>query len=547
MVREIDIGTGVVSTLASGLDGPVGIWYYAAGNILYETDAATGAIRTIDMGGTVTTLLTNQPSGNEWPVDIVRYADKLYVADQGLNSIWQIDAIAPTTVTIFAGNNDPEGGWNNGTGTSAYFLFPSAFSLSGDNLYVADYGNNEIRKIYLPTASVTTYAGSHLRAGTRDGLLSSMLLYGPQGVSFVSPTMIIAESGNKIIRKVQSSSSSTIAGTAPGSAIGIGSAARFYVPRQLTTDGSSVWIVDGFNHVIRSLDPATKNVGTLAGVVQANQDVIDEADGSAEDAHFAYPSGATQVGSLVFICDNVANTIRKLDLITRWVTTFAGFPFDAGYTDGIGTLARFYGPTSITNDGTYLYVTDFSNNTIRKIEIANANVTTIAGSPPPTLPGDTDQSNPPGGIASNARFRFPFGITTDGTSLFITDRSNNKIRRIDIATGSVSTFAGPAQGSRKSGYKNATGNLAEFRSPRGITTDGTYLYVADSTNHVIRKISIATAAVSTIAGSDAPTVMAGEVDGLGTEARFNTPNGITTDGTSLFVSDIYGNTIRRIR
>jgi hypothetical protein len=76
-IRKIAIGTGDVVPFVSGLDGPTGIYYYALGNILYETDAGTGAVRSISMGGTVTTLLTNQPTGNEWPVDMVRYNDKL--------------------------------------------------------------------------------------------------------------------------------------------------------------------------------------------------------------------------------------------------------------------------------------------------------------------------------------------------------------------------------------------------------------------------------------------------------------------------------------
>jgi sugar lactone lactonase YvrE len=247
----------------------------------------------------------------------------------------------------------------------------------------------------------------------------------------------------------------------------------------------------------------------------------------------------------VFTCDNIANTIRRLDLVTGQVTTFAGTKFSAGYSDGIAALASFNGPTSITNDGTYLYVADYNNHTIRRIEISTANVTTIAGLH--SVQGDADQTDPPGGIASDARFRFPFGITTDGTSVFITERSNHKIRKIDIATGSVSTFAGPAPGSRTSGYINATGNTARFRFPRCITTDGTNLYVADGSNHVIRRINIATAVVDTIAGPDAPYVKAGEVDGTGTGAKFNGPYGITTDGTSLYVSDTGGNTIRRIR
>jgi hypothetical protein len=546
-IRKIEIATGIVSTLALGLDGPMGLFYYPGNGLLYCAEAYSGEVSTISLTGTITTLLANQPSGYEWPTGIVRDASNIYVVDQGVNSIWRIDAANPITATLFAGNNSYVGGWNNGTGSGAQFLYPSGLAfISADLLLVADSGNNEIRSVTVSGASVSTWAGSNTQPGTRDGLVSAMLLYGPQGI-YVTPTnmVVITETGNKLVRRIQSSTGSTIAGTAPGSANGVGSAARFNVPRQLTTDGSSIWIVDGFNHVIRSLDPVSRTVATLAGVVQANQPVIEETDGTAAAALFSYPSGITQVGSLVFICDNVANTIRKLNLVTMQVTTFAGTKWSAGYTDAIGALASFNSPTSITNDGTFLYVTEYYNHTIRRIEIATADVVTIAGLH--EAMGDADDPSPTLGLATDARFRFPFGITTDGTSLFIADRSNNKIRKIDIATGVVSTFAGPAPGSRSSGYVNATGNAARFLFPRGITTDGTYLYMADSYNNVIRRISIATAAVDTVAGPAAPDVKAGEIDGTGTAARFNYPNGITADGTSLYVSDIWGNTIRRIR
>ena len=120
-------------------------------------------------------------------------------------------------------------------------------------------------------------------------------------------------------------------------------------------------------------------------------------------------------------------------------------------------------------------------------------MTTIAGSA--SLMGNTD------GVGASARFRFPFGITTDGTSLFVTDRSNHRIRKIDITSAAVSTLAGSS-----AGYVNGNGSAARFRSPRGITTDGTYLYVADGANHAVRRIDIATAVVDTVAGP-APDLM----------------------------------------
>jgi len=85
-----------------------------------------------------------------------------------------------------------------------------------------------------------------------------------------------------------------------------------------------------------------------------------------------------------------------------------------------------------------------------------------------------------------ARFSAPNGITTDGTNLYVTDTGNSTIRKIVISTGVVTTLAGSSAGS--SGSTDGTGTSARFYSPYGITTDGTNLYVADTFNHTIRKI-----------------------------------------------------------
>ena len=91
-IRKVEIATGIVSTLASGLDGPMGLFYYPGNGLLYCTEAYSGEVSTISLAGTVTTLLANQPSGYEWPTGIVRDASNIYVVDQGVNSIWKIDA-----------------------------------------------------------------------------------------------------------------------------------------------------------------------------------------------------------------------------------------------------------------------------------------------------------------------------------------------------------------------------------------------------------------------------------------------------------------------
>ena len=223
--------------------------------------------------------------------------------------------------------------------------------------------------------------------------------------------------------------------------------------------------------------------------------------------------------------------IRKIVISTGAVTTLAGSPGSSGSTNGTGTSAKFNHPDHLTTDGTNLYVTDANNHTIRKIVISTGFVTTLAGSA-----GSTGSTN---GTGTTARFHYPRGIVTDGTNLYVSDHNNHTIRKIVIATGVVSTFAGSAG---SSGSTDATGTAARFSYPYGITTDGTDLYLVDAGKHTIRKIVISTGAVTTLAGSGS----SGSTDAVGKAARFNSPYAITIEGSDLYVADNSNHKIRKI-
>ncbi len=213
------------------------------------------------------------------------------------------------------------------------------------------------------------------------------------------------------------------------------------------------------------------------------------------------------------------------------VSTLAGSGA-SGAADGTGSAASFSFPAGIATDGKNLFVADTFGNTIRKVVIATGAVTTLAGA---SASGSLD------GIGTAARFNTPYGITiaNDGSALYISDFANNSIRSLDLATGTVATLAGATT----AGSSDGIGAAASFKGPRGITTDGANLYVADSGNHAVRKIVIATRVVTTLAGSAATS---GTADNNGTSATFNTPDGIATDGTSLYLADSAANNVRRI-
>ena len=221
--------------------------------------------------------------------------------------------------------------------------------------------------------------------------------------------------------------------------------------------------------------------------------------------------------------------IRKIVISTGAVTTLAGNT-SSGSTDATGTAARFLYPTGITTDGTNLYVADRLNHKIRKIVISSGVVTTLAGS---GSEGSAD------GTGTSASFKYPNGITNDGTNLYVADRTNHTIRKIVISSGVVTTLAGSAG---SSGSTNGTGTSAKFKFPYGITSDGTNLYLADGSNYVIRKIVISTGVVTTLAGSGS----SGSTDAAGTDATFNDPYGIYTDGTNLYVTENSNHKIRKI-
>ncbi|SVE13162.1 uncharacterized protein METZ01_LOCUS466016, partial [marine metagenome] len=175
--------------------------------------------------------------------------------------------------------------------------------------------------------------------------------------------------------------------------------------------------------------------------------------------------------------------IRKIVIDNGTVTTIAGTgnACTSNCDHATGTSAGFSGPVGITTDGTNLYVADAHNDTIRKIVIDNGTVTTLAGT------GSACTSNCDHATGTSAGFNNPYGITTDGTNLYVADYGIHRIRKIVIDNGTVTTLAGTGSLCRTN-CDNATGTSAGFYRPIDITTDGTNLYVLDYVKNRIRKI-----------------------------------------------------------
>jgi sugar lactone lactonase YvrE len=202
--------------------------------------------------------------------------------------------------------------------------------------------------------------------------------------------------------------------------------------------------------------------------------------------------------------------------------------------DGTAGLARFDTPIGIATDGAgNLYVADYGGSVIRKVTAAGV-VTTLAGAP--RANGIVDGTGPA------ARFSSPRGVAaTPGGTVYVADTFNNTIRQITPA-GVVTTLAGSAIA--PPGALNGTGSTARFNGPEGVAVDAAgNVYVADSGNHLIRKITPG-GVVTTPAGFPG---VPGSADGLAGTARFNTPLGIAVDGNGdLFVADGLNSTIRAV-
>ncbi|MES2536344.1 MAG: NHL repeat-containing protein [Pseudomonadota bacterium] len=550
-IRKVVIATGVVTTLA----GTAGSSGSADGN---------GALARFQ-----------EPSG------IAADAfGNLYVADKGNHTIRQI-VIATAAVTTLAGTAGSSGS-TDATGAAALFQRPRGVAAdAAGNLYVTDTDNFTIRKIVIATGAVTTLAGTAGGFGSTNGIGAAARFAYPDGIAVDAGNLYVAETGNQTIRKIVIATRvvSTFAGTTGvfGDADGIGGAANFRNPGGLAADASgNLYVADTLSHTIRKIVITTAEVTTLAGT----GNMSGSADGTGAAARFSYPGGvAADASGNVYVADTFNYTIRKMVAGTGAVSTLAGLTSRLGSIDGTGAAAVFQGPNGITADGAgNLYVADFNNHTIRKIT-PDGVVSTLAGT--------AGSSGTADGTGAAARFMLPVGVMTDGSGnlyvadtynslirkiviatgevstitdftaqllfphgivadgagkLFVADTANNTIRQIVIATGVVSTLAGTAGGF---GSADGTGAAAQFSGPRGITLDGSGdLYVADANNNTIRKIVIATGEVSTPLGTAGSP---GSTDGIGVAARFQYPSGITTDAAgNLYIADMGNHTIRQI-
>ena len=287
-------------------------------------------------------------------------AGNLYIADEGNSLIRKIDPA--TNVTTFAGMVGVIGSAN---GADSLSSFNKPFSVAADasgNVFVADAGNNLIRKI-TPDGTVSTFAGTGV-AGADDGTQATF--NSPLGVATdQAGNVYVADYGNDLIRKITADGTvSTIAGKkgVSGTADGSDTTARFNLPESLAVDAAgNIYVADNGNNMIRKI--------TAAGVVStlAGNGSVGNANGNGASASFHSPFGiAVDAAGNIYVADAGNNMIRKITP-DGTVSTFAGSGAK-GAGNATGAQATFNTPAGLAVDvAGNVYVSDENNNLIRKI------------------------------------------------------------------------------------------------------------------------------------------------------------------------------------
>jgi sugar lactone lactonase YvrE len=427
----------------------------------------------------------------------------IFVADTNNNRVRKINPAG--TVTTVAGT----GGWGSagdgGAAASAQLASPRGVAVDGaGNLYIADSGNNRIRRMSL-TGIITTVAGNENGGYSGDGgpATSARLNY-PTAIAIdMQGNLFIADRYNNRIRLVSSSGIITTLAAPPS----------ISDPRGVAVDvAGNVYVADSGNNRIGRISSGV--ISTLAGGSAG----FSGDGGPADAANLSLPIEiAVDVLGNLFIADRGNYRIRKIDG-TGIITTVAGRSDDGG----AATSAQLNFPNALAADRSgNLFIADTDSQRIRKVTPGGV-VTTVAGNGAVGSAGD-------GGPAESALLNYPAGVTVDDSgNLFIADTRNNRIRKI-IPSGVISTLA-----------------TADLNDPHGIAVDSSgNVFVADTNNQRILKIDSA-GVLSTVAGNGT-SGFSGD-GGPATASQLSFPVAVAVDGNgNVFIADSSNHRIRMVR
>ena len=543
-------GDGGAATTAQ-INCPTGVAVDSSGN-LYVADSGNSTVRKIDTSGNITTVAGTGAGGfsgdggaataaqlnNPFTVTIDG-SGNLYIADNGNYRVRKVDTSGIITTVAGSGTSGYSGDGGPAVEAKVSYIWGIAIDGSG-NLYLGDRDNNRVRKVDTG-GIITTVAGNGTNGSSGDGgPATGAAINGPSGLDLNAVgDLYIAESFGNRIRKVDNNGIiSTVAGT--GSAgysgdNGAATAAELNNPYGVAVDDSgNIYIGDSSNSCIRMVS-AGGTITTLAG---SGTYGYSGDGGPADAAEMNFPIGLALDGSgNLYFADQNNNRIRRIDLADKTISTVAGSGIASYSGDGgAAASARLYGSNGLAFDSSgNLYIADSSNNRIRKINAVGV-ISTVAGNGTSGFSGD-------GGQAAAAELCYPIAVAADSSgNLYIADSENDRIRKVDTS-GIITTVAGDGNG----GYTGDGGQAAaaEIGYPQAVAVDSAgNLYIADSGNNVIRKVD--TSGVITTVAGNGNNGYSGD-GGPATAAALNYPYGISVDSSgSLYISDCNNNVIRKV-
>ena len=575
-VRRIDANTGVITTVAGngrftfvgdgGLAvsagvGPTSATFDGEGN-LYVVDLINNRLRKIDpRTGIIQTIAGNggfgfSPDGipaTQASLGIVYGATavidpqgNVVFSDPSSNRVRRINSQTGIISTL-TGNGTPGFSGDGGPATGAVLFAPHGIVFDQDgNLFINDAGNQRIRRIDARTGVITTIAGNGARGFSGDGgpaTSASFNLERGGGMAFdPAGNLYIADGLNFRVRRIdrQSNIITTVAGSgnpAFGGDSGLATSAGME-PTGVAFDGSGNLLISDFTNRIRRVDAQTRIITTIAGTGKTK---FGGDGGLATNAGLSFLGGfSLDSQNNLYISDEPFHYIHRVDGRTGIINIIAGTGNPGSHGDGgLATSAGLSSPRGQALDGQgNLYFADTFNNRIRRINLQTGIITTVAGNGNESFGGD-------GGPATSAALFNPSGVAFDRNgNFYIADTGNHRVRMVEASSGRISTVAG-------TGVRNFTGDGGPARSatlnlPQSVAFDPNgNLLICDAGSRVIRRVNAQTGIISTIAGKPGDERFSGD-GGLATQAGV-APAFVTSDAAgNLYIADYINHRIRRI-
>jgi len=578
------------------LNGPQGLAVDSKGDV-YIADSLNTRVRVVTPDGNINTFAGNGQTGDALPAQPVSPAVPIYgdggpptqanlhlpsgVAVDSSNNVYIADTSHNRIVEVFIGlgvietiAGDSYAGYGGDAGypTTPAPPYPIPYQAvlaelrvpedvavdSSGNIYIADTGNNLIRKV-TTDGNINYIAGAGLLSPAPPvGVVGAFWgdggpainagLYNPVSVAVDSAGNVYEMEADPAGARVRMISLATwnpktcvqgnwcinsIAGNRPNGFGGDGgpaSASTLNLAAGIATDPSgNLYIADTLNNRVRKITAVAgtnPNINTVAGngVYSYSGD-----SGAANNAQLNFPQGvAVGADGSVYFADSDNNAVRKISP-SGVISTIAGNG-TAGYGgDGAaGPSAQLDTPQGVAVDTAgNVYIADRGNHRVRKVTPGGV-ISTVAGTGTAGSSGD-------GSAASGATLNTPFGVCLDGAgNLYIAEFTGDRVRKVSAATGVISTVAGNGVG----GYAGDGGLAvnAELDSPKAVAVDAAGdIYIADAVNNVVRMVS-PSGYISTVAGTGAAGY-AGDF-GPATSAQLTNPTGLALDSLGdLFITD----------